>query len=191
MTSLLVSFFAILIAISTHELGHAYVANLQGDSTAKRRITLNPIEHIDPLGMLMMLVAGIGWARPVEINSRNFKDTKKGIILTSLAGAGFNILTAILCAILMKFIPLPSAQMVLMTIIGFNISFSSFNLLPLPLLDGWQVLKQFIPYKHYEAVYKYESMSMFVFIIVILTDVHMILMGPIYNMFSKIVFMFM
>ena len=192
MTSLLINLFAITIAISVHEFGHAYTAYQLGDPTAKRRMTLNPVEHIDPIGALMMIIIGIGWAKPVPVTSNNFKreTIKRDLVLVSLAGAGFNILTAIICAILMNFVPLASAKMILMTIIGYNLSFAAFNLLPLPMLDGWNIVKQFIPYKYYESVYQYENMSMFIFLIVILTDIHMVIMSPIYNVFSTIVYMF-
>lgn len=195
MTSLIVSAFAIATAIGVHEFGHAFVACKLGDPTAKNlgRMTPNPLVHLDPLGLLMMIFVGVGFATPVPINSNNFKQKtiKRDLVLVSLAGAGFNVLTAILCAIIMKFMPLASAQMVLMAVIGYNLSFAAFNLIPvIPPLDGWQILKQFIPYKYYESVYKYESMSMFIFLIMILTDVHMVIMGPIYNVLSKIVYMF-
>lgn len=192
MITLLINLFAILIAISVHECSHAYVAYKLGDSTAKHRITLNPFVHIDPIGMLVMLVARIGWAKPVPINSSNFKreTRKRDLVLVSLAGAGGNILTAIICATFMKFASTVTAQVFLMTIIGYNLSFAAFNLLPIGGLDGWNIVKQFIPYKYYESVYKYESMSMYIFIIMILTNAHRIIMKPIYNLFCYIVQIF-
>lgn len=195
MTSLIVSAFAIATAIGVHEFGHAFVACKLGDPTAKNsgRMTPNPLVHLDPLGLLMMVFVGVGFATPVPINSNNFKQKtmKRDLVLVSLAGAGFNVLTAILCAIIMKFMPLESAQMVLTAVIGYNLSFAAFNLIPImPPLDGWQILKQFIPYKYYESVCQYENMSMFIFLIMILTDVHMIIMRPIYNILSSIVYLF-
>ena len=196
MTSLIVSGFAIATAIGVHEFGHAFVAYKLGDPTAKNsgRMTPNPLVHLDPIGLLMMILVGVGFATPVPINSSNFKQKtmKRDLVLVSLAGAGFNVLAAIVCALLMKFMSLVSAQIVLMTVIGYNLSFAAFNLIPvIPPLDGWQILKQFIPYKYYESVYKYESMNMAIFLIMILTNVHMVIMGPIYNVLSSIVQIFM
>lgn len=195
MTSFIVSAFAIAIAVSVHEFGHSYISYKLGDSTAKNsgRMTLNPLVHIDPIGLLMMFLVGVGFATPVPVNSSNFKreTRKRDLVLVSLGGAGFNVLTAILCAILMKFIPTMSAQIVLMSIIGYNLSFSAFNLLPLPLLDGWNILKQFIPYKYHESVYRYENMSMFIFLIMIITDAHLVMMRPISMVLNSIVQIFM
>lgn len=196
MTSLIVSLFAIATAVGIHEFAHSFVAFKLGDPTAKNsgRMTPNPFVHLDPIGLLMMIFMGVGFAMPVPINSNNFKQKtkKRDLVLVSLAGAGFNVLTAILCAVIMKFIPLASAKMVLVTVIEYNLSFAAFNLIPIiPPLDGWQILKQFIPYKYYESVYQYESMSIFIFIVMILTDIHMVIMGPIYNVLLSIVNMFM
>lgn len=195
MTSLIVSAFAIATAIGVHEWAHSFVAYKLGDPTAKNsgRMTPNPLVHLDPIGFLMMILVGVGFATPVPVNSSNFKrkTMKRDLILVSLAGAVANILTAVLCAILMKFTPIVSVKIVLATMIGYNLSFSTFNLLPIPPLDGWNIVKQFIPYKYYESVYKYESMSLFIFIIMIITDAHMVIMTPIYNILSSIVQIFM
>lgn len=192
LSNILVSLVAIVIAITVHEFGHAYSAHLLGDDTAKMhgRMTLDPAKHLDPIGILMMLVFKIGWARPVPVNPNNFKNYKIGNVLVSLAGAFANILTAIICMILNKYVHLEALNMILWASIGFNISFAAFNLLPIPPLDGWGVISSFIPYKYNEFVYKYESMSNFIFIILIITDVHMILMGPIYNALVNIVYLF-
>lgn len=192
LSNILVSLVAIVIAITVHEFGHAYSAHLLGDDTAKMhgRMTLDPAKHLDPIGILMMLVFKIGWARPVPVNPNNFKNYKIGNVLVSLAGAFANILTAIICMILNKYVHLEALNMILWASIGFNISFAAFNLLPIPPLDGWGVISSFIPYKYNEFVYKYESMSNFIFIILIITDVHMILMGPIYNALINIVYLF-
>lgn len=190
MTSLLIKLFAISITISVHQFGHAYTAYKLGDKTAKRRMTLNPLEHIDPIGMIMMITVGVGWTKPSQVSSLNFKQKtmKRDLVLVNLSGAAFNALTALFCAILMKFIPIMSAQIILSTVIGYNLSFAAFNMLPIPNLDGWNIIKQFIPYKHYESVYQYEDMSMFIFLFMILTNAHMIIMGPIYNILSTVIY---
>lgn len=192
MTNLILILAGVASAISVHEFGHAYVAHLLGDDTAKNsgRMTLNPLAHVDPIGLICMIFLKIGWATPVPINSRNFKsgNMKRDLVLVSLAGATFNVITAIICALMMRIINLDSARLVLMMIISYNISFAAFNLIPfIPPLDGWQILKQFIPYKYYESVYKFEGMSMFIFLIVILTDAHLMIMGPISSVFYNII----
>lgn len=192
LSDILVKLVAIVIAITVHEFGHAYSAHLLGDDTAKMngRMTLDPAKHLDPIGILMMLIFRIGWARPVPVNPNNFKNYKIGNILVSLSGAFANILTAIICIILNKYVHLDALNMILWTTIGFNISFAAFNLLPIPPLDGWGVISSFIPYKYNEFVYKYESMSTFLFLILIITNTHMIFMGPIFNVIANIVYLF-
>ena len=88
---------AVIIALTFHEFGHAYVANLNGDPTARimGRMTLNPFKHIDPLGFLCMMLIGFGWAKPVPVNPNNYRDYKKGELTVSLAGVGMNLLLAL------------------------------------------------------------------------------------------------
>ncbi|WP_042272146.1 site-2 protease family protein [[Clostridium] dakarense] len=192
LSNILVSLVAIVIAITVHEFGHAYSAHLLGDDTAKMngRMTLDPAKHLDPIGIIMMLIFRIGWARPVPVNPNNFKNYKIGNVLVSLAGAFANILTAIVCMMLIKVVHMDAITSILWATIGFNISFAAFNLLPIPPLDGWGVISSFIPYKYNEFVYKYESMSTFLFLLLIITDFHLIIMGPIYNVIVNIVYLF-
>ena len=91
----------IIIAMSFHEFAHAYVAHKMGDDTANQmgRMTINPVSHIDPIGLVMLLVGGFGWAKPVPVNENNFYRRKTGIFLVSLAGVAMNILIAILAII--------------------------------------------------------------------------------------------
>lgn len=192
LSNILVSLVAIVIAITVHEFGHAYSAHLLGDDTAKMngRMTLDPAKHLDPIGIIMMLIFKIGWARPVPVNPNNFKNYKVGNVLVSLAGAFANILTAIVCMMLIKVVHMDAITSILWATIGFNISFAAFNLLPIPPLDGWGVISSFIPYKYNEFVYKYESMSTFLFLLLIITNFHMVLMKPIYNVIINIVYLF-
>lgn len=192
LSNILVSLVAIVIAITVHEFGHAYSAHLLGDDTAKMqgRMTLDPAKHLDPIGIIMMLIFKIGWARPVPVNPNNFKNYKIGNVIVSLSGALGNILTAIACVMLNKVVHMEAINMILGTTMWYNISFAAFNLLPIPPLDGWGVISSFIPYKYNEFVYKYESMSTFLFLLLIITDFHLIIMGPIYNVIVKIVYLF-
>ncbi|MEG1311501.1 MAG: site-2 protease family protein [Romboutsia sp.] len=192
LSNILVTLVAIVIAISVHEFGHAYAAHLLGDDTAKTygRMTLNPAKHLDPIGILMMLIFHIGWARPVPVNPNNFKNYKIGNMLVSLAGPLTNVITAIVCVMINKYVHMYAINEIANAIIGFSISFAAFNLLPLPPLDGWGIISSFIPYKYNEFVYKYESMSTIIFFALIFTNTYSIFVGPIFNIIRNIVFLF-
>jgi len=153
LTRLLIDFPVLVICLTVHEFSHAYVAFKMGDPTAKQmgRLSLNPLVHLDPLGTLMILFVRFGWAKPVPINPNNFKDFKKGIILTSLAGPISNFLLAFLGAFLAKFIYLTNNQgliMFIQTFILINIVLGIFNLLPFPPLDGSRLFTVFLPPKY-------------------------------------------
>lgn len=190
--SILVKLVAISMAITIHEFGHAFSAHLLGDDTAKMhgRMTLNPASHLDPLGIIMMFVFGIGWARPVPVNPNNFKNYKVGNIITSFAGPFFNILLAIVCVIINKHVHMYSINLIATWVMMYNVMFAAFNLLPIPPLDGWGIISSLIPYKYYESVYKYESMSNIIFLVIIITDVHVYFVSPIIDVIYKIIYMF-
>ena len=192
LSSFLVSAVGIAVAISVHEFGHAYVAHLLGDDTAKMsgRMTLDPVKHVDPIGLVMLIIARIGWAKPVPINPNNFKNYKIGNLIVSLAGPLFNVITAIISINLMRFANLEALQLILAGIFNYCIGFAAFNLLPIPPLDGWGVISTFIPLKYYDIAYKYESMSTIIFLIVIITDIHVIILNPIMNVLLSIVNIF-
>lgn len=192
LSTILATLVAIAIAISVHEFGHAYAAHLLGDDTAKNygRMTLNPSAHIDPIGLLMMLIFKIGWARPVPVNPNNFKNYRLGNVLVSFSGAIANIFTAIICVLINKFINMYAINLIAGYTIVYNVGFAAFNLLPLPPLDGWGIISSFIPYKYNEFVYKYESMSSIIFLVLILTGTYSIFVTPIINIIMNIVFFF-
>ena len=148
--SLLVSIPVVLLSLSFHELAHGYVAMKLGDPTARYygRITMNPLKHLDPIGALSMLLFGIGWAKPVPIDPRYYRDRKKGILLVSLAGPVTNFvlsfISLLLEGILIKFGSLQIdivrwlCQMCTYSAI-INLGLGLFNLVPIPPLDGSKI----------------------------------------------------
>ncbi len=148
----------LLIALPVHELAHAWMANYFGDTTPKQngRLTLNPLAHLDPIGALMLLIAGFGWAKPVPINPYALaKSSPNANTLVSIAGVTANLLLAILAAIpfrlgLISYYSnassfLPSAGEFLLQFIYINLALMIFNLIPLAPLDGEKVVSNLLP----------------------------------------------
>lgn len=177
----------LLMAIIIHEVSHGYMAYKLGDTTAKDqgRLSLNPINHIDPVGFIFMLVFRIGWAKPVPIDSRYFKDRKKGILLVSLAGPVSNFITAIVLTFILifnivnPFFYSETIGYMLQLGVWYNIMLGTFNLLPLPPLDGSKVLASLLPDEIEYFFYKYEKYFYMVFIILIITNVINRILSPI------------
>lgn len=162
--TLLLTLPAILIAITFHEFAHAFAADKLGDSTPRNqgRLTLNPIKHIDPFGFALLIIAGFGWGKPVQVNPRNFKRNitmTKGEAIVSFAGPLMNLVlafvSAIIFAICVKYDLLANmtirarflVQIFLLELVLINVGLGLFNLIPLPPLDGSKVLSGFLPYK--------------------------------------------
>ncbi|CAK7008588.1 MAG: hypothetical protein PEPC_00343 [Peptostreptococcus russellii] len=189
----LITLLAILFAISVHEFGHAFVAHLNGDNTAKNagRMTINPINHIDPFGMLMMFLVRFGWAKPVPVNPNNYKNEKIGNITVSLAGIVFNLLLAIVFALVNKYVAMESIKAVSYALVMYNIGFAAFNILPIPPLDGWNLIATFLPRETVYKVYEYSRYTTIIFIILIMTNAFSYILNPIYMFFYRIVMLFL
>lgn len=182
------SFFAQLLAVGVvlfialpiHELAHGWVANKLGDPTAKLegRLTFNPLASIDPVGALAILLFGFGWAKPVPVNPRYFKNEKRDMAITAFAGPLSNFLTAIVAGFIyfaiLSFLPYNKFVGFLLTmfstLIAISISLCVFNLLPVPPLDGSRIIGAFLSDKALASYYRYQSMLVNILFIVILFD---------------------
>lgn len=187
--NLLLSIPSILLALSVHECAHAWMAYKLGDPTAKNRgrMTVNPLKHLDPLGVLCMIVAGFGWAHPVPVDARNLKKPKRDMVLISLAGPVSNIILAFLGVLLLRILivvlsPLLSTAApysfgvtafsmllsFLMLFCSLNAGLAIFNLLPIPPLDGSHLLALILPTRIYFKYVRYERYISFVLVLLIL-----------------------
>ncbi len=149
----------ILLALTVHEYFHGYVALRMGDPTAKfaGRLTFNPIKHIDIFGLLAFILFRFGWAKPVPIDPRNFANMKKGVLYTSLAGPLSNFACAIPFGIILRIFPMVTStlwplRILIEAFVIFNLILCAFNLIPIPPLDGSNVLFSLLPprYAHIE-----------------------------------------
>lgn len=186
--SLLLSLPAILIALTFHEVAHGWVSYKQGDPTAYNlgRLTLNPMKHLDPIGTLAMLIVGIGWAKPVPVNSRYYKKPKVGMALTALAGPVMNLILAFIGALVASLTKhILFSTLLITTEAVFNIvyiiyiffwNFASlnaylaiFNLLPIPPFDGSRIAFIFLPTEWYFKIMRHERVIMLVVMALLLT----------------------
>lgn len=172
----LIAIPVILIAITIHEFAHAKAADILGDPTPRLagRLTLNPISHIDPIGLLMLIFARIGWAKPVPINPYNFADPKRDSALVSLAGPVSNFFTAWIVAGAMKIVLWGMGDVSIVVIqvfqhaIFINLALAVFNLIPIPPLDGSHILEAFIPYEYSNIMFWLRQYGFIVLIFIII-----------------------
>lgn len=171
----------ILIGLTFHEYAHAYMADRLGDKTPRfqGRLTFNPLAHIDPIGFLMLLIFGFGWAKPVQVNPSAFKKYYKDDLKVSLAGPVANLIVALLSAILYNVISrfigaaagYSTIQWIVLMILKLSVSINCtlfvLNLIPIPGFDGFHILRDLYPsffYKFAEQVYRYQFIIMIIFL---------------------------
>lgn len=176
--------FVVFCTLPVHEYAHAFVADKLGDKTARLsgRLTLNPMAHIDILGAIMILFVGFGYAKPVPVNPRNFKNPKKGMAITALAGPFSNILMAVVFMFLSNVLSLFGNSLFVQAFYVFfsfaasiNIGLAVFNLIPIPPLDGSRVLELLIPDKYY---YKFAQYERYIVIVIFALIVFGVLDAP-------------
>ncbi len=209
---LIISALPILIAITFHEVSHGFVAYKLGDPTAKMlgRLTLNPIAHIDIFGTILMPVFLIiltngqfvfGYAKPVPINPMNFKNPRKGMAISAAAGPITNIILAVISVIILKFIITPLSAispdtvgetifkpllMILTSSVVINIVLASFNMIPIPPLDGGRVLVGLLPSKHAMTFSKIEPFGFIIVLILIYTGIANLIIMPFIIFFLRL-----
>lgn len=180
-----------LLAIVCHECAHGWVSYKLGDPTAKNagRLTLNPLKHIDPIGILCMVLFRVGWAKPVPINPYYYRDRKKGIIYVSIAGPATNFILAFISllieGLLLKYSPSHNANWIFCQLCYYsavvNISLGLFNLVPIPPLDGSKVLGELWP-KVAHFYWKYQRYWRWVLLICVVTGLLSRPLGLLNNM---------
>lgn len=171
----LVYAIVIIVSLVLHELAHALTADAFGDKTARYagRITLNPIAHFDVLGLIMIMMAPIGWAKPVPIQPANFRHPRWGLTLTALAGPATNLLLACICfgfmARMPGLTPDPTFGTLLLAYGGaVNVNLCMFNLIPLPPLDGSRVVLSWLPTRFANMYGRLELYGPFILFLAIL-----------------------
>lgn len=181
--NIITSVIPALICITLHELSHGYVAFLLGDNTAKEkgRLTLNPIKHIDVMGLVMMVAFKVGWAKPVPVDMRNFKNPKQGMAITAFAGPLSNVIIAIVFMFVygLLYIPLTlsswngcSVILEMIQITAYiSIGFAIFNLIPISPLDGSKILFSFLSDKQYLKLMYYEKYGMIILFALVATGI--------------------
>lgn len=175
--------FVVFCTMPIHEYAHALIATKLGDETPRLsgRLTLNPMAHVDLLGALMIFICGFGYAKPVSVNPRNFKDAKKGMALTAIAGPVSNLIMGfffVFLSVLVQTVFYKLDVMILYSIVSFlyfaasiNINLAVFNLLPIPPLDGSRILQLLIPAKYYYKFLQYERYVVIVVFVLIISGV--------------------
>lgn len=197
LTELLLSVIPAFLCITLHELAHGFAAWKMGDPTAKRagRLTLNPLKHVDVMGLLMMVVFNFGWAKPVPVNMRRFRHPKRGMALTAAAGPLCNLVLAAVMLLIFLLLQQPlryaeglAAEVLMQTLVKtayLSIALAVFNMIPIPPLDGSKLFFSLLSDRWYEKLMRYERYGVIVLFILLATDV---LRDPLHMVTSTVYF---
>jgi Zn-dependent protease len=184
-TVLLSRLLILLIALPVHELAHALTAYRLGDVTARDygRLSLNPLDHLDPIGALMIMLGGFGWAKPVPVNPYGLyrsRNSTIGFALVSLAGPMSNLFLAALVAIPIRLDLVPSGFLwqLVVGFVGINIALAVFNLIPIPPLDGSRIAVAVLPQQWGEYILRLEPYGILIVLALVFVGVIGLLMGP-------------
>ena len=186
---------ALLFAISIHEYAHAQCADSMGDPTARYmgRLTFNPMAHLDPIGAILLVVAGFGWAKGVPINVNNFRNRREGILKVSFAGPAANLFLCFLAALMMALLGRmgmlsDGLYKFLFWMQLYNVWFAFFNLIPVPPLDGSRILSELLPAKQSwqfnEIVDRY---GFFILIALVFTGITSMIINPLANGYLRLI----
>ena len=199
--SLLLSAPGVLVAITFHEFAHGLAAYKLGDNTAKDegRLSLNPKDHLDPIGTLMLLVAGFGWGKPVHVDPRNYTrkmSMEKGEAIVSAAGPIMNIILAfifiLIYCVMARFVPVNTVTYVTSQVVfaaaTINIGLGIFNLIPLPPLDGSKIIKPFLPTNAKIWFENNEQIFYIVFIVIWISGIASTIISPVISAVTNGIF---
>lgn len=186
---------ALLFAISIHEYAHAQCADSMGDPTARYmgRLTFNPMAHLDPIGAILLVVAGFGWAKGVPINVNNFRNRREGILKVSFAGPAANLFLCFLAALMMALLGRmgmlsDGLYKFLFWMQLYNVWFAFFNLIPVPPLDGSRILSELLPAKQSwqfnEIVDRY---GFYILIALLFTGITSMIINPLANGYLRLI----
>ena len=185
---------ALLIALTFHEYAHALTADAMGDGTPRvmGRLSINPMAHLDIIGTVMLVLAGFGWAKPVPINPNNFRNYREGMIKVSFAGPGANLFLCFISVMLMMgmgrfgLLTNGTAEFLRWTM-HYNVWFAFFNLIPIPPLDGSQLLGQFLSPR---MAYEYENVvgryGFIILIVIVFSGLSNLVIGPLSSIFVNL-----
>ncbi|MCE5195581.1 MAG: site-2 protease family protein [Negativicutes bacterium] len=185
----------LLLALTVHEFAHSWISYHLGDPTPKLqgRLSFNPLNHIDPIGFIMMVLFRFGWCKPVEVNPFYYKNRRQGMLMVALAGPAANFLTALLVAVLygLLTIILPASLLfnsylikILLGILMYNVNLGLFNLIPIPPLDGSKVLEGLLPVKESFAYMNFMNRyGLLILLAVMITGAYRYLISPLANLF--------
>lgn len=201
LTNILIGVPITLIALTGHELAHAWVSTKLGDPTPRYegRLTLNPLAHLDLVGTILMILTGFGWAKPVGVNPMYYKDRKKGMALTAIAGPIANLIMAFFGVLIGTVLLIIGSKLgwsgVVISNINFifylfafrNLRFMVFNLIPIPPLDGSKVLGIFLPNRIYYNVLQYERYAIILIMFLSLSGAFNLIIGTSVDAFYSLI----